>query len=111
MGYTAVHWAAAQGHRYVLELLLHTGLVPSARATLVAAQTTAGHTPAVLAAREGHVTIVQLLLRLGGGANDHDHAPAALLLSAPAPVPVPAPVPMPAPASAQGMIRSLVRVT
>lgn len=65
-GYTALHYAARNGHREVCELLLKNGASVNAR-------TRSGRaTPLHRAATQGRVNIVELLLKRGADANLQD---------------------------------------
>lgn len=65
-GYTALHYAARNGHYEVCKMLLENGAT-------VNAQTRCGRATALhRAAMQGHIDIVQLLLKFGANANIKD---------------------------------------
>nr|XP_033338849.1 ankyrin repeat domain-containing protein 39 [Megalopta genalis]XP_033338850.1 ankyrin repeat domain-containing protein 39 [Megalopta genalis] len=65
-GYTALHYAARNGHYEVCKMLLENGAA-------VNAQTPCGHAAALhRAAMQGHIDIVKLLLKFGANANLKD---------------------------------------
>lgn len=65
-GYTALHYAARNGHRAMCELLLENG-------AKIDATTRSGHATALQrAATQGHVEVVELLLESGADANLRD---------------------------------------
>lgn len=73
---TALYWAAQQGHKDVVELLL------SRKASVGAATNPDSSTPLLAAARQGHTAIVQLLLDHHAGVNAQDaHGSTALILA------------------------------
>ena len=61
-GYTALHWAAQQGHTPVVTILLDSG---SSLETRISARSDAGWTPLSLAARHGHIETAKCLLLRG----------------------------------------------
>lgn len=65
-GYTALHYAARNGHYHVCELLLENG------AAVNAVTRCAQATPLHKAASQGHIRVVELLLSAGANANLKD---------------------------------------
>lgn len=65
-GYTALHYAARNGHYQLCKTLLENGAA-------INAQTRCGHATALhRAARQGHIDIVELLIQFGANANLKD---------------------------------------
>ena len=62
-GQTALMWATAQNQAAAVETLLAAGADPNARSER-------GFTPVLFAAREGHVDVLEALIRAGAGADD-----------------------------------------
>jgi ankyrin repeat protein len=59
-GRTALHWAALWGHGEIVALLLEQGAQANGRDA-------SGETPIMLACKEGHLAVVEMLLRHVGG--------------------------------------------
>lgn len=64
-GCTALHWAAAKGHRAVVKLLLDHGADTSSKTGISVVETAGGQTALHLSAGKGHVDVSELLLQEG----------------------------------------------
>jgi ankyrin repeat protein len=79
-GQTALMWAAAEGHRAVIETLV-------ARGADIRARSNGGFTALLFAAREGRISAVQALVRAGADVNDSLPVRGRQATAAPAAVP------------------------
>ncbi|KAK4167279.1 ankyrin repeat-containing domain protein [Cladorrhinum sp. PSN259] len=75
-----LHWAAANGHKDIVKLLLDRGANISSRTGAWKRRTAGGQTPLHLAARQGYLDVCELLLGMGADISDRDAARGAVAL-------------------------------